>query len=135
MTDDVAVVIDAAETASFDAAPDTAECADCDAEAAIRADMAGRAGAPGQETADDGFTTNYDHLFGPTVARSVEDAAVRSMTTAQPVQPGVPGAMRAPAAAHAAGGRAIAEERGGGPQRGIPCAERRRAVAARRPAD
>lgn len=30
-----------------------------------------------EDMEEDGFTTNYDHLFGPTVARSVEGAAVR----------------------------------------------------------
>lgn len=33
--------------------------------------------SPAEDVEEDGFTTNYDHLFGPTVARSVEGAAVR----------------------------------------------------------
>ncbi|MDO5753332.1 FHA domain-containing protein [Arthrobacter sp.] len=38
------------------------------------------------EAADDGFTTNYDYLFGATVAKSVEDAAVRLDEDGQPVE-------------------------------------------------
>ncbi|MDJ0314382.1 FHA domain-containing protein [Arthrobacter sp. H35-D1] len=39
------------------------------------------------ETAEEGFTTNYDYLFGATIAKSVEDAAVRLDEDGQPVQP------------------------------------------------
>ncbi|MFB9166246.1 FHA domain-containing protein [Arthrobacter psychrochitiniphilus] len=36
---------------------------------------------------EESFTTNYDHLWGPTISRSVEDAAVRLDENGQPVHP------------------------------------------------
>lgn len=42
--------------------------------------------APAGSSADDAaFTTSYDHLWGPTVARSVEDAAIRLDENGQPI--------------------------------------------------
>ena len=44
------------------------------------------ADAPAGSSADEAaFTTSYDHLWGPTVARSVEDAAVRLDENGQPI--------------------------------------------------
>ncbi|AIY03705.1 hypothetical protein ART_4106 [Arthrobacter sp. PAMC 25486] len=40
-----------------------------------------------QDLAEDGFTTNYDFLFGATVAQTVEDAAVRLDDDGQPLVP------------------------------------------------
>ncbi|MHA7306147.1 FHA domain-containing protein [Arthrobacter sp. TMN-49] len=76
MAEDVAVVSDAAEDASFAAEPAGADSSEVPGEQPA-----------GQEAAENGFTTNYDHLFGPTVARSVEDAAVRLDDDGQPVHP------------------------------------------------
>ncbi|MHA7269319.1 FHA domain-containing protein [Arthrobacter sp. HLT1-20] len=114
LTEDVAVLIDAAETATFAADADaaggspTAEVAGAESDAEQR--LAGPETAEADttapetaeqehtapETADDGFTTNYDHLFGPTVARSVEDAAVRLDDDEPAVQHGVPEAELPP---------------------------------------
>ncbi|MCQ9163408.1 FHA domain-containing protein [Arthrobacter sp. STN4] len=52
---------------------------------------AGDAGGPGAEAADVSNTTNYDHLFGATELRSVEDAAVRLDEDGREVHDAAPG--------------------------------------------
>ncbi|MEO6530259.1 MAG: FHA domain-containing protein, partial [Specibacter sp.] len=109
LAEDVEVVIDAASTAGFDAESDAAAETDAAASTAggglDRELPAGEplddeqpAGEPlaGQEIAEDGFTTNYDHLFGPTVARSVEDAAVRLDDDGEAIRHGLPEAVVPP---------------------------------------
>lgn len=69
--------------------PDTEEAGDAEAGQA-QSDQDGDPSvgedAPAGSSADEAaFTTSYDHLWGPTVARSVEDAAVRLDENGQPI--------------------------------------------------